>query len=92
MLVRRNIARVIPQLYYLTIAMLGPLIMAGKIIASHVVDLCPGVDLDEPLVKASQEAVGLAETFLVMLPPPKHQQWGESRQKQPDSDCQIESE
>ena len=57
----------IPQLYDLTGAMLGLLVMAGKIIASHMSDLCPGVDLKEPLVGVSHEAADLVEKFLSML-------------------------
>ena len=60
-------ARVIPQLYDLTGEVLGPLTNAGKIIASHVADLCSGLDLDESHVSSSQEVADIAEKNLAML-------------------------
>ena len=67
MLTRRHIARVTPQLYDVTGAVIGPLITVGKIIYSHVADICPRLDLEEPLVTANQEAADLEEKFLAML-------------------------
>ena len=54
-------ARVIPQLNDLMVAIMGPLVTVGEIVYIHIFYLCPEVDMDEMLSTVSHEVADLAE-------------------------------